>query len=69
MRPIIIDGPLGDLARKIGSVQELARRCRVHASTIRRWAKKKPAGLYVVFVNAIAKREKMPPVWPEGANG
>lgn len=65
MRPISMPGPLGDLARKIGDVRELARRCCVHVSTVRRWTKRKPALVYVKLVNAIAKRERLPEVWPE----
>ncbi len=64
MRPITIPGPLGDLARKIGDVRELARRCGVHPGTVRRWAETPPGSLMRAHVNKIAKRERVAEVWP-----
>lgn len=53
-------GLLGDLARKIGDLTELSRRCRVNETTIRRWATGRmlPHYLVALHVNSVAKRER-----------
>ncbi|BBH54676.1 helix-turn-helix domain-containing protein [Fluviispira sanaruensis] len=56
---IQLEGPIGDLARRIGSVTKLAQKLGVEPRTIRNWAqgKRTPRGPAEILLNALFEQQ------------
>ena len=65
-RPIELPGPLGDLARKVGGVKDLAMLWRVSPRTIYDWAhqRRNPEGPAQLLIEGACQRHGIaPPTW------
>jgi hypothetical protein len=68
-RPVGIQGPIGELARKVGSLVELARLLGTTTRTLRRWADgtHRPSYAAKLAINALAKKHKLAQPYPDHA--